>query len=65
MNGVAVAPSPVKKKLSLSDYKSRMSKKPTGVALKAPSAITEEGKSPTPTDVHMLDSPITERTVDP
>lgn len=69
INGVAVNPSPVKKKLSLSDYKSRMSKaaaaKPTSALLKAPVAINEEATSPTATDVHMGDSPTTEKTIEP
>lgn len=65
LNGAAVTPSPVKKKLSLSDYKSRMNKaaaaKPTGTSLKPP-AISEEAKSPTTTDVTMTDySPTNEK----
>ncbi|KAH9908619.1 hypothetical protein F4778DRAFT_355098 [Xylariomycetidae sp. FL2044] len=63
VNGVAVHPSPIKKKLSLSDYtKSRMNKaaaaKPASTTLKPPSATTEEGKSPTNTDSTMIDSPV-------
>lgn len=64
VNGVGAHPSPVKKKLSLSDYtKSRMNKvagtKPT-TNLKPPHAISEEAKSPT-ADSPMLDSPIAEK----
>lgn len=60
-NGVPVYPSPVKKKLSLSDYKSRMNKvKPTGTMLRAPS-ISEEAKSPITVDVHMTDSPVADK----
>ncbi|KAI1142091.1 hypothetical protein F5Y05DRAFT_214061 [Hypoxylon sp. FL0543] len=52
VNGVAVQPSPVKKKLSLSDYtKSRMNKaaaaKPVAPLLKPPATVVEEAKSPT------------------
>ncbi|KAK6087512.1 phd finger and set domain-containing protein [Seiridium cupressi] len=69
VNGVAVNPSPVKKKLSLSDYKSRMSKaastKPSGSLLKAPSAIVEEAKSPTTADIHMSDSPMADKPEEP
>jgi hypothetical protein len=66
VNGVAAHPSPVKKKLSLSDYtKSRLNKsvaaKPTGTTLKPASAILEEVKSPLNTDTMMLDSPIAEK----
>ncbi|KAI1853359.1 hypothetical protein JX265_000145 [Neoarthrinium moseri] len=67
-NGVAVHPSPVKKKLSLSDYKSRLSKaaaaKPVGATLKQPVPISEEAKSPTVTDVPMSDSPNAEKTAE-
>lgn len=60
VNGIAAHPSPVKKKLSLSDYtKSRMNKaaasKPVGASLKPPIAIMEEARSPTTTDVTMTD----------
>ncbi|ORY64905.1 uncharacterized protein BCR38DRAFT_341079 [Pseudomassariella vexata] len=63
MNGIAshpAHPSPVKKKLSLSDYtKSRMNKtvaaKPVGASLKPPSIAADESKSPTNTDVPLLD----------
>ncbi|KAI0478989.1 hypothetical protein GGR56DRAFT_354987 [Xylariaceae sp. FL0804] len=69
VNGVAVNPSPVKKKLSLSDYtKSRMNKaagaKPATTSLKPPTAIMEEAKSPSSVaDSVMLDSPATEKSV--
>lgn len=55
-NGAAINPSPVKKKLSLSDYKSRMNKVKPTVSLRAPS-ISEEAKSPITMDVHMTESP--------
>ncbi|XDG09076.1 hypothetical protein ABKA04_008691 [Annulohypoxylon sp. FPYF3050] len=69
VNGVAVQPSPVKKKLSLSDYtKSRMNKaaaaKPVGQSLKPPATVMEEAKSPTSTDTVMLEPPVTEKSVD-
>ncbi|KAI1172708.1 hypothetical protein F4777DRAFT_492403 [Nemania sp. FL0916] len=68
-NGVAVQPSPVKKKLSLSDYtKSRMNKAAaakSSASVKPPSTIIEETKSPTTTDQVMSDSPIRDRAVDP
>ncbi|KXJ92335.1 hypothetical protein Micbo1qcDRAFT_61358 [Microdochium bolleyi] len=57
VNGTAVHPSPVKKKLSLSDYtKSRLNKatKPP-TTLKVSASILEDAKSPT-TDVVMVDS---------
>jgi len=62
VNGVAVHPSPVKKKLSLSDYtKSRLNKaaatKPTTTSLKIPVPALDEVRSPT-TDVVMVDSGI-------
>lgn len=70
VNGVAAHPSPVKKKLSLSDYtKSRMNKaaaaRPAVTSLKPPTPVSEEAKSPTTTDTVMLDSPTVERTSDP
>ncbi|KAI1209557.1 uncharacterized protein F4807DRAFT_97052 [Annulohypoxylon truncatum] len=63
VNSVAVQPSPVKKKLSLSDYtKSRMNKaaaaKPVVSSLKPPATVVEEAKSPTSTDSVMLDPPV-------
>ncbi|KAK6957368.1 hypothetical protein Daesc_000152 [Daldinia eschscholtzii] len=66
VNGVAVQPSPVKKKLSLSDYtKSRMNKaaaaKPAGASLKPPSTVLEEAKSPTNSDIAILETPVTEK----
>ncbi|KAI1073457.1 hypothetical protein F5B20DRAFT_574765 [Whalleya microplaca] len=66
VNGVAVQPSPVKKKLSLSDYtKSRMNKaaaaKSVGPSLKPPTAISEETKSPASTDTVMLDPPVPDK----
>ncbi|KAI1339486.1 hypothetical protein F5Y15DRAFT_415889 [Xylariaceae sp. FL0016] len=67
-NGAAVQPSPVKKKLSLSDYtKSRMNKaaaaaKPSPNSLKPPTAISEEARSPVSmTDTVMLDSPLVDK----
>ncbi|KAI5926224.1 hypothetical protein F4810DRAFT_585821 [Camillea tinctor] len=67
VNGITVHPSPVKKKLSLSDYtKSRMIKaaaaKPS-TSLKTPSTIPEEAKSPTSTDTVMLE-PSAEKSTD-
>ncbi|KAL0933215.1 phd finger and set domain-containing protein [Colletotrichum truncatum] len=61
VNGVAAHPSPVKKKLSLSDYtKSRMNKKPAG-GLKTSLSGTEESK---PTLDAIVDSPATEKSVE-
>ncbi|KAF6829418.1 phd finger and set domain-containing protein [Colletotrichum plurivorum] len=58
VNGVAAHPSPVKKKLSLSDYtKSRMNKKPLKTAL----AGTED---PKPALDVIVDSPSTEKTTE-
>ncbi|KAF2967309.1 hypothetical protein GQX73_g6287 [Xylaria multiplex] len=66
VNGVAVQPSPVKKKLSLSDYtKSRMNKAKSTVSLKPPTTITEEAKSPISADTVMSESPVNEKGVDP
>ncbi|KAK7745251.1 SET domain-containing protein 3 [Diatrype stigma] len=69
VNGIAAHPSPVKKKLSLSDYtKSRMNKaaaaKPPGTSLKPPMPASEEPKSPTTTDTVMLDSTVNEKNPD-
>ncbi|KAI1775351.1 hypothetical protein F4818DRAFT_47239 [Hypoxylon cercidicola] len=69
VNGIAVQPSPIKKKLSLSDYtKSRMNKaaatKPAGTSLKAPFTVAEEAKSPTHTDTVMSEAPITDKSAD-
>ncbi|OTA99287.1 hypothetical protein M426DRAFT_68077 [Hypoxylon sp. CI-4A] len=68
VNGVAVQPSPVKKKLSLSDYKSRMNKaaaaKPVVPSLKPPTTVIEEAKSPASTDTMMLDTPVTDKGTD-
>jgi len=55
INGVAASPSPVKKKLSLSDYRSRMSKaaaaRPSvGTTLLKPVSGADEPKSATSTD---------------
>ncbi|CAJ2514234.1 Uu.00g023530.m01.CDS01 [Anthostomella pinea] len=66
VSGAAVHPSPVKKKLSLSDYtRSRMNKaaaaKPA-TSLKPPVAIMEEAKSPTNPDAMILDSPVVDKT---
>lgn len=63
VNGVAVQPSPAKKKLSLSDYtKSRMNKAAaaakSSASLKTPSTIMEEAKSPASMDIVMSDSPV-------
>lgn len=65
VNGVAVQPSPIKKKLSLSDYtKSRMNKgKPVGSSLKPPNAVVEEAKSPTIETV-MLEPPVADKSTD-
>ncbi|KAI1265725.1 hypothetical protein F5Y18DRAFT_44738 [Xylariaceae sp. FL1019] len=61
LNGTIAQPSPVKKKLSLSDYtKSRMNKvaaaKSIASPLKPSTAIIDEAKSPINTDVVMTDS---------
>ncbi|KAI1377499.1 hypothetical protein F4677DRAFT_38295 [Hypoxylon crocopeplum] len=69
VNGVAVQPSPIKKKLSLSDYtKSRMNKaaaaKPPGTSLKPPTTVVEEAKSPISTDTVMVDPPIADKSKD-
>ncbi|KAI0011028.1 hypothetical protein F4779DRAFT_264326 [Xylariaceae sp. FL0662B] len=68
VNGVTVQPSPVKKKLSLSDYtKSRMNKAAAAKSvgpLKPPTAIVEEAKSPASTDTVMLDSHIPNKNAD-
>ncbi|KAI1330803.1 hypothetical protein F5Y16DRAFT_316694 [Xylariaceae sp. FL0255] len=69
VNSGTVQPSPVKKKLSLSDYtKSRMNKanaaKSSAASLKPPIAITEEARSPSNPDVTMADSPINEKSTE-
>ncbi|KAI0161786.1 hypothetical protein GGR52DRAFT_139857 [Hypoxylon sp. FL1284] len=69
VNGVAVQPSPIKKKLSLSDYtKSRMNKaaatKPAVSSLKTPLPVTEEAKSPVNGDTVMSDAPVTDKGTD-
>ncbi|KAI1386137.1 uncharacterized protein F4822DRAFT_306370 [Hypoxylon trugodes] len=69
VNGVAVQPSPIKKKLSLSDYtKSRMNKaaasKPVPTSLKPPSTVVEEAKSPTSTDTVMVDASVGDKSTD-
>ncbi|KAI3317441.1 hypothetical protein HD806DRAFT_369549 [Xylariaceae sp. AK1471] len=69
VNGAVVQPSPVKKKLSLSDYtKSRMNKAAaakSSASLKPPTAIIEEAKSPISTDTIMSESPVNDRSADP
>ncbi|RYO75477.1 hypothetical protein DL766_002564 [Monosporascus sp. MC13-8B] len=70
VNGVVAHPSPVKKKLSLSDYtKSRMNKaaaaKPAGNSLKPQAPALEEAKSLTNTDTVMIEPPVNEKTIDP
>ncbi len=70
VNGVAAHPSPVKKKLSLSDYtKSRMNKaaaaKPAGTSLKPLTPAMEDVRSPTTSDAVMADSSAVEKIVDP
>ncbi|KAF5497426.1 Inactive histone-lysine N-methyltransferase 2E [Colletotrichum siamense] len=61
VNGVAAHPSPVKKKLSLSDYtKSRMNKKPAG-GLKTSLTGTEESK---PNLDSIVGSPATEKSAE-
>ncbi|KAK8010799.1 PHD-finger domain-containing protein [Apiospora arundinis] len=69
LNGIAAHPSPVKKKLSLSDYtKSRMNKaaaaaaaaKPTETSLRPPT-VSEGSKSPLSTDVIMSDCPTADK----
>jgi hypothetical protein len=69
VNGVAANPSPVKKKMSLSDYKSRMSKtsKPTlgTTMLKPPSSNGDEPKSATSVDLPgSADSPTADKAMD-
>ncbi|KAI0112003.1 hypothetical protein F4814DRAFT_376602 [Daldinia grandis] len=69
VNGVAVQPSPIKKKLSLSDYtKSRMNKaaatKPGGGSLKPPSIVLEEAKSPTNSDVATPEAPVADKSAE-
>ncbi|KAI0021248.1 hypothetical protein F4780DRAFT_770319 [Xylariomycetidae sp. FL0641] len=69
VNGVSVTPSPVKKKLSLSDYtKSRMNKaaaaRPAVPSLKPPVPSAEDAKSPESTDTVMLDSAPTDKAAD-
>ncbi|KAK5624924.1 hypothetical protein RRF57_000640 [Xylaria bambusicola] len=69
VGGAAVQPSPVKKKLSLSEYtKSRTNKAAaakSSAALKPPpTTIIEEAKSPISTDAVMSDSPIIEKGID-
>ena len=70
IGGVMVQPSPVKKKLSLSEYtKSRTNKAAaakSSAALKPPATtIAEEAKSPISADTVMSDSPIIEKGLDP
>ncbi|KAI0469421.1 hypothetical protein F4859DRAFT_515916 [Xylaria cf. heliscus] len=69
VSGVAVQPSPVKKTLSWSDYKSRIHKAAAAAAkstpsLKPPATIIEEAKSATSTDTVMSESPVIDKTVD-
>ena len=69
VNGVAAHPSPVKKKLSLSDYtKSRANKaaagKPPMTSLKPPTPVSEENKASAPTDSGILDSSAVRKTPD-
>ncbi|KAI1348718.1 hypothetical protein F5Y01DRAFT_207650 [Xylaria sp. FL0043] len=68
VNGVAIQPSPVKKKLSLSEYtKSRTNKAAaakSSASLKPPTTIIEEAKSPISTDTVMSESPVIEKSVD-
>ncbi|KAI8628280.1 hypothetical protein F5Y19DRAFT_465282 [Xylariaceae sp. FL1651] len=71
VNGAAVQPSPVKKKLSLSDYtKSRKlnkaaAAKSSALSLKPPNAMVEEVKSPISTDTIMAELPVNEKNIDP
>ncbi|GAW18630.1 hypothetical protein ANO14919_081090 [Xylariales sp. No.14919] len=68
VNGAAVQPSPIKKKLSLSDYtKSRMNKAAaakSSASLKTPVTTIDEAKSPISTDTVMSESPIHEKSAD-
>lgn len=70
VNGLAATPSPVKKKLSLSDYKSRMNKaaasRPSiGTTLLKPVSSAEEPKSATSTDGGAAgSSPIAEKPIE-
>ncbi|KAI8946176.1 hypothetical protein F4801DRAFT_78833 [Xylaria longipes] len=68
VNGVPVQPSPVKKKLSWSDYKSRINKAAaaakSSASLKPPATIIEEAKSPISTDTVMSESPVVDKSVD-
>ncbi|KAI1660762.1 hypothetical protein F4813DRAFT_263196 [Daldinia decipiens] len=69
VNGIAVQPSPIKKKLSLSDYtKSRMNKaaaaKPAGGSLKPPSIVLEEAKSPTSSDIATMEAHVADKSAE-
>ncbi|KAI0198958.1 hypothetical protein F4808DRAFT_231971 [Astrocystis sublimbata] len=66
VNGVLVQPSPVKKTLTWSDYKSRhknTAAAKTSTSLKPPAASGEEIKSPVSADIVMSDSPV-EKAID-
>jgi uncharacterized protein len=69
VNGVAVQPSPVKKKLSLSDYtkskKNKAAAAKSSASLKPSTTIIEEAKSPISTDTVMTESPVNEKNPDP
>ncbi|KAI1127174.1 hypothetical protein F5Y10DRAFT_199328 [Nemania abortiva] len=69
IHGAVVQPSPVKKKLSLSDYtksrKAAAAAAKSSAALKPPTTITEEAKSPITPDATMSDSSLKDKSVDP
>jgi len=69
VNGAAVQPSPVKKKLSLSDYtkskKNKAAAAKSSASLKPPTTIIEETKSPISIDTVMTESPVNEKNPDP
>ncbi|KAJ4300505.1 SET domain-containing protein 3 [Collariella sp. IMI 366227] len=66
INGVVATPSPIKKKLSLSDYKHRMNKAaaarpPVGTTLLKPASGSDEPKSATSIEGEPKNSPIAEK----
>ncbi|KAI1817492.1 hypothetical protein GGS20DRAFT_11121 [Poronia punctata] len=67
VHGTVVQPSPVKKKLSLSDYtkskKNKAAAAKSSASLKPPSTINEEAKSPTSIDMATTESPIHEKSM--
>ncbi|KAI0100853.1 hypothetical protein GGR51DRAFT_340621 [Nemania sp. FL0031] len=69
VNGALVQPSPVKKKLSLSDYtksrKAAAAAAKSSASLKPPTTIIEEAKSLITPDTTMSDSPLKDKGADP